>query len=125
MKIKKIESINVIPFIDIMLVLLAIVLTTATFIAKGSIKIDLPQASSQAQKFEKPLELTLTVKGELFLDDKKISIEKLNDALSNISKKTTIIINGDKNMNYKYFVSVIDKLTLGGYTNLSIATLKD
>jgi biopolymer transport protein ExbD len=34
MKIKKIESINVIPFIDIMLVLLAIVLTTATFIAK-------------------------------------------------------------------------------------------
>ena len=39
---KKFDQINVIPFIDIMLVLLAIVLMTATFIAQGKIDVNLP-----------------------------------------------------------------------------------
>jgi len=42
---KKFDSINVIPFIDIMLVLLAIVLTTATFVANGQLDIALPSSS--------------------------------------------------------------------------------
>ena len=40
---KRIDGINVIPFIDIMLVLLAIVLTTATFIVEGRLEIRLPE----------------------------------------------------------------------------------
>lgn len=40
------EGLNVIPLIDIMLVLLAIVLSVSTFIAQGSIKIDLPNSES-------------------------------------------------------------------------------
>ena len=42
---KEFDYINVIPFIDIMLVLLTIVLTTSTFIARGAIQIELPKAS--------------------------------------------------------------------------------
>ena len=41
---KPFESINVIPFVDIMLVLLTMVLTTATFISTGRIPVSLPQA---------------------------------------------------------------------------------
>lgn len=124
MKIKKIESINVIPFIDIMLVLLAIVLTTATFIAKGSIKVDLPQASAQAEKFDKPKEITLTNKGKLYLDGREVTTQTLISVLGETSKETTIIINGDEMMEYRHFVTVIDTLTQGGYTHLSIATLR-
>jgi biopolymer transport protein ExbD len=124
LKIKKIESINVIPFIDIMLVLLAIVLTTATFIAKGSIKVDLPQASAHSEKFDKPKEITLTRDGKLYLDGNGVSIDGLIALLGETSKETTIIINGDETMEYKHFVSVIDTLTQGGYTHLSIATQK-
>jgi len=47
---KKFDSINVIPFIDIMLVLLVMVLTTATFIKQGVIPVALPEAKATAKK---------------------------------------------------------------------------
>ncbi|EJS88741.1 biopolymer transport protein [Pasteurella multocida subsp. multocida str. Anand1_cattle] len=43
---KKFDEINIIPFIDIMLVLLAIVLITASFISQGKIQVNVPKASS-------------------------------------------------------------------------------
>lgn len=107
-----------------MLVLLAIVLTTATFIAKGSIKIDLPKASSQASQYQKSTEITITESGDVYISERKIVIEELIEALAQTSKENVIVINGDQNMDYKHFVSVIDTLTLGGYTNLSITTKK-
>lgn len=125
MKIKKIETINVIPFIDIMLVLLAIVLTTASFMVKGSIKIDLPQASAASQKLEKPINITLTKEGVLYVNDHEVSRENILKELDGFAKERTITINGDENMDYKHFVSTIDVLTQGGYTHLSIATKKN
>ncbi len=125
MRIKKIETINVIPFIDIMLVLLAIVLTTASFMVKGSIKIDLPQASAASQKIEKPINITLTQDGTLYINDKESSMQNMIQELQSFAKETTIIINGDANMDYKHFVTTIDTLTESGYTHLSIATKKN
>lgn len=125
MRIKKIEGINVIPFIDIMLVLLAIVLTTASFMVKGSIKIDLPQASAASKKIEKPINITLTQDGKLYINDKESSMQNMIQELQSFAKETTIIINGDANMDYKYFVTTIDNLTESGYTHLSIATKKN
>lgn len=124
MKIKKIESINVIPFIDIMLVLLAIVLTTATFIAKGSINVDLPEASASAKTIQKPIELTIHADGTVYLADKLVPKETLLNALQSASKESTIVINGDRGMEYQYFVTIIDTLTAGGFTHISIASLQ-
>ena len=50
MKHKPMASMNVIPFIDIMLVLLVMVLTTATFIRQGIIPVDLPEAKAADKK---------------------------------------------------------------------------
>lgn len=124
MKIKKIESINVIPFIDIMLVLLAIVLTTATFIVKGSIQVDLPKAAASAKTVQKPIELTIHTDGTVYLGDKLVSKKNLLSELQTASKESTIIINGDRGMEYQYFVTIIDTLTAGGYTHISIASLQ-
>lgn len=125
MKIKKIESINVIPFIDIMLVLLAIVLTTATFIAKGSINVELPQASASTKPADAPVEITLDRQGGVYFKNTKISNATLLSALKSTPLDSTIVINGDKGMEYQFFVSTIDTLTAGGYTHLSIASMKD
>lgn len=125
MKIKKIESINVIPFIDIMLVLLAIVLTTATFIAKGSIKVDLPEASAGPKKIDKPTHITINTQGEIYIKNVLVAKENLLESLQTTPKETTIVINGDKGMEYKFFVSTIDILTAGGYTHLSIASMRE
>ena len=125
MAIKKIESINVIPFIDIMLVLLAIVLTTATFIAKGVIKVDLPQASAKPAKIEKPIDITLNSEGKIFLNGVATTKEALPTLLAKDSKESTIVINGDAKMNYQFFVGTIDTLTAAGYTHISIATKRN
>ena len=66
---KRMDTINVIPFIDIMLVLLAIVLTTATFIVEVCLNIRLPRAEAQARA--EPMdrvEIGVGREGEFYLD---------------------------------------------------------
>ena len=69
MKIKKFDSINVVPFIDIILVLLVIVLTTASFVAKGLIPVDLSKSESASKYKPKKKDLIITIKdnGDIFL----------------------------------------------------------
>ena len=65
---KRMDQINVIPFIDIMLVLLAIVLTTATFIVEGRLQIRLPAATSQTPPpAVERVEIAVDAAGGLFL----------------------------------------------------------
>ncbi|WP_281951279.1 TonB system transport protein ExbD [Nitrosophilus kaiyonis] len=124
MKIKKFDSINVIPFIDIMLVLLVIVLTTATFIAKGSIPLDLPKGESSKSLPIKKIEISITKDGKIFYNNKEVSLEKLKNLLKNVNKKDNILIRTDKNSKFEYFVSVIDILKAKGIDNISIVTVK-
>lgn len=67
--VKKFDEINIIPFIDIMLVLLAIVLITASFISQGKIQVNVPKASSTVAFKSDDLAklLTVTEQGEIFL----------------------------------------------------------
>ena len=59
---KKFDEINIIPFIDIMLVLLAIVLITASFISQGKIQVNVPKASSTVAFKSDELAKLLTLK---------------------------------------------------------------
>lgn len=123
MTVKKFESINVVPFIDIMLVLLVIVLTTATFVAQGIIPVDLPK--SQAQNKEKPKEpLRITIKndGAIFIEEEAMTLENLGNSLKNGDAKRPVEIRCDQQSAFKYFVSVIDLLKRYEYNNLGIAT---
>ena len=76
---KKFDEINIIPFIDIMLVLLAIVLVTASFISQGKIKVNVPKASSTVafKSDELTKLLTVTADKQLYFNDKPISQEAL------------------------------------------------
>ncbi len=60
MKLQKYDSINVIPFIDVLLVLLAIVLLTSTFITKGIIPVNLPDAQN-ASKLKSDKEIVIVI----------------------------------------------------------------
>ena len=123
MKIKKYDSINIVPFIDIMLVLLVIVLTTATFIAKGTIPVDLSEGkSSKKAKNQKSLTITIKKDGQIFFDKEQIFKSDISDRLKQYTKKSLISINCDKNTKFDNFVFVIDILKSGGYENLGIIT---
>ena len=124
MRRKPFDQINVIPFIDIMLVLLVIVLTTATFIAKGVIPLDLPKASSASNLPVKRVEISITKDNRLFFDKTPISVEELAKRLANISKKSEIIIRSDKSARFELFVKVLDRLKQQNFQNIAIETEK-
>lgn len=63
-EIPKKEPLNIVPFIDIMLVLLAMVLSVSTFIAKGEIPIALPESRSAQAPLKNSNEVLIQVTGE-------------------------------------------------------------
>ena len=85
---EKFDEINIIPFIDIMLVLLAIVLVTASFISQGKIKVNVPKASSTVafKSDELTKLLTVTADKQLYFNDKPISQEALEKEIMGWNK---------------------------------------
>jgi biopolymer transport protein ExbD len=122
---KRFDSINVIPFIDIMLVLLVMVLTTATFMKQGIIPVVLPTAKTGTKEDVKQ-ETTIYVnaKGEIFLENQKLNLKMLETKLSTISKNQTIILRSDKESKFQDFVSVMDILKRLKHEQLFIVTKK-
>ena len=120
---KRFDEINVIPFIDIMLVLLVMVLTTATFIKQGVIPVNLPEAKA-ADKEEVKNEVTVYVndKGQIFFDKKEVSLSLLEEELSLVTKSQTVILRSDKESKFQDFVSVMDILKRLGHEQLYIVT---
>ncbi|UFH58028.1 TonB system transport protein ExbD [Sulfurovum mangrovi] len=122
---KRFDQINVIPFIDIMLVLLVMVLTTATFIKQGIIPVDLPQAQ-KADKEEKKKEVSIYVnaKGELFFEKEKVDLKNLEEKLSTLSKEQAVVLRSDKASRFQDFVTVMDILKALKHEKLYIVTQK-
>lgn len=120
---KRFDEINVIPFIDIMLVLLVMVLTTATFIKQGVIPVDLPNAKTTSKESLKN-EVTVYVndKGQMFFEKEEVSLLALEKKLSLISKEQTVILRSDKQSKFQDFVSVMDILKKLGHEQLYIVT---
>ena len=123
---KPLSTINVIPFIDIMLVLLAVVLTTATFIAQGRIPVTLPQASqAEALENDRVLELSVDAEGGLYLDDRRIGLDELSAFLDGMPPSAPVRLRVDARAAFEHFVAVIDLLKARSMTNVAILTRRD
>ena len=112
---KKIDSLNLVPFIDIMLVLLVIVLTTASFITTSRLPIAIPQVEQNSSKNhqelkKKQVNITINQEGKYFLNDEVKSLDALKSALANYPKDTPIILRGDKQSNLDSFIQIFDIL---------------
>lgn len=121
---KKIDSLNLVPFIDIVLVLLVIVLTSATFISRSHINVDIPKvdnASSDTSKINKDdIVITINKNGEFFINDKIFNLSQLESYISSLPKDSSIVINGDKESNFNSFVSLMNMLQKLDYQNLFV-----
>ena len=125
MKLKKYDSINVIPFIDVLLVLLTIVLMTSTFITKGIIPISLPTAPNANNiKVDKEIIIVIKEDGTIYCNNFIKGLDKIQEHILQFSKETPIHINSDKNAKFETFVSVLDILKRYEYSNISIVTKK-
>ncbi len=120
---KKFDQINVIPMIDILLVLLVMVITTATFIKQGILPIELPDAkASEKKEDQKEFDIYITKEGKYHLDKEEISVTDLEKRLSEISKDQTVVLRSDKEANFQHFVTVMDILKKLEHQQLYIVT---
>ena len=119
-----IDQINVIPLVDVMLVLLVIVLTTATFISTGQIPVSLAKAKAVGDHQDVPIVITLNADGNLFLNDKPLNDKALKDALSGKSRDSAVIVRADKTTLLERFVSLVDDVRGLGFQQVSLEVIR-
>jgi len=124
--VRRFETINVIPFIDIMLVLLAIVLTTATFVVSSKLDIAVPKSSSEeAISNDKVIEIAIDKQLTLYYDENKVELSVLKQKLSSLKKTTPINLRVDNGVDFGRFVEVLDLFKQLKLDKFSIITKRD
>jgi biopolymer transport protein ExbD len=122
MQEKQFDGLNMVPFIDIMLVLLTIVLTTSTFIASGRIPVHLPQAASHDKEVRTPQTLEIDAQGGLHYAGKPVTLTELPARLAGVDRQTPVMLRADKAMVLQHLVSVMDALQTLGFTRVALQT---
>jgi biopolymer transport protein ExbD len=119
---KEFDYINVIPLVDVMLVLLTIVLTTSTLIAAGSIPLQLPQATRNQEEMMRLQTVEIDRKGSIFYNSMPVSRKELFGKLGAVDRTTPILIRADRNIALQTFVDVLDVVKNGGFYKVSLQT---
>jgi biopolymer transport protein ExbD len=119
---KEFDYINVIPFVDIMLVLLTIVLTTSTFIATGGIPVNLPKASSGKEQTLKIRTIEIDRTGAIFLNGAPCTIQSMLGSIRQLEKNTPFLIRADRELPLQGFVDVLDAVKNSGFRQVSLQT---
>lgn len=122
MEEKEFDYMNVIPLVDVMLVLLTIVLTTSTFIATGVIPVELPKASKSSEETLKTLTVEIDKKGVIYLNSRIVSINDIRENMKSTDKSTPVLIRADKDIALQVFVNVLDVVKNLGFKRVSLQT---
>ena len=115
-------EINIIPLVDVMLVLIVIILTTASFMTTGHIRVDLPEAASAHTLPRISLRLELARDGTIRLNDVPVSMDGLKTALSGKDRESAIMISADRDVTLQPFISLVDMLKREGFNHISVQT---
>jgi biopolymer transport protein ExbD len=116
-------GINMTPMVDIMLVLLIIMMVSATYIVSQSLKVELPKTASSDETVSKTYVVTITKAGEYFFNDKptsKAALPKQLRAAKGESKDLSLVITADQGALHGQVVGVIDLAKVEGITKFAI-----
>jgi len=122
MEEKEFNYINAIPLVDVMLVLLTITLTTATFITQGSIKVNLPTASVKVEKDPEVITVSMTSDKQLFINKIEVTKEHFSEELSKQNRESVVEINADKVLTIDDLTQVLGYVQEAGFKKMSIKT---
>jgi biopolymer transport protein TolR len=121
------SEINVVPYIDVMLVLLVIFMITAPLLATG-VKVELPRAAAQPVDAPDHETLVVTVdrEGRYYLDDRRIGAEELRTKVAAILRarpQTPVLVRGDRNASYGQVVAAMTLLQSAGAASVGLLTV--
>lgn len=126
MRLPRKDGLNIVPFIDIMLVLLAIVLSVSTFIAQGLIKVDLPQSKTSTKMNEsKKITIKVDKESKIYIDDVETNKDNLEEFFKKLDPKDLVLLWHDKDSKFENFIIIIDALKSVKHENFSIVTQKE
>lgn len=129
-KRKPMSEINVVPYIDVMLVLLIIFMVTAPMLMQG-VKVDLPEASSDPVENQdsEPLIVSVNAGGELFLnlgnEKQVLALATIKDRVEKVMKRNPekpVLIWGDEAVAYGEVVTVMVALQQAGAPSVGLVT---
>jgi biopolymer transport protein TolR len=125
------SDINVVPYIDVMLVLLIIFMITAPLITQG-VKIDLPQAPSEVipPTETEPVMVTVDAEGDFYMDygddpDEVVDETTLVTRVAGLLKyrpDTQFLVRGDRDVGYGRVVAVMALLQSAGVDSVGLVT---
>jgi biopolymer transport protein TolR len=119
------SDINVTPLVDVMLVLLIIFMVTAPMMMHG-VKVDLPRTESRNIKTEEdPLLLTITKKGDIFIEEYKVDYKDLRGKLEKIFANRAgkeILLQADKEVPYGVVMRIMAQVKEAGITKVGMIT---
>jgi biopolymer transport protein ExbD len=119
---KEFDVINVIPFIDIMLVLLTIVLTTSAFIVQGAIPLQLPRTAHSQAEMLRTQTIEINRQGRFFLNGEAVTIQELAEKIKSADRDTPVLIRADQTIALQIFVDIMDTVKAMGFKKISLQT---
>jgi biopolymer transport protein TolR len=134
-KRKPVSEINVVPYLDVMLVLLIVFMVTAPLLTQG-LRVDLPQASSEPLELDENAEtlvIELTAENEYFIslgvteqeEQSAVPLELIGQQVASIvqvNPAIQIFVEGDANASYGPFISLMEALRIAGVNSPNLVT---
>ncbi|MFP4392255.1 MAG: protein TolR [Desulfohalobiaceae bacterium] len=116
-------QINVVPFVDVMLVLLIIFMVTAPFLTQG-VEVNLPQTQTVQTLPEDSQELVLSIdeEGKILLDEYQVKLDNLQEQLKklDISQDQMLYLRADQEVAYGFVVQVMSEIRASGIHRIGV-----
>ncbi len=120
---KPIAEINITPMVDVVLVLLVIMMVSATYIVSKSLKVELPKTASKADAVPMVAAVVVTKDGGYFFNDQKVDegtlVAKLKETVAK-DPNTSLVVSADREAKHGEVVHVVDLAKVEGLTKFAI-----
>ena len=117
------SDINMVPFIDVVLVLLIIFMITAPILQSG-IEVDVPKTHTVKEVNQQKLVVTIDKNQKIYLGNDPVNIHELPGRIKKQIRRQgdAVFLRADETVPFGAFATVIDELRMGGVSNISIVT---
>lgn len=121
-----VAKINVVPIIDVALVLVIILMVTAPMIAVSDLDIELPKAKTRSMEGGDRISITLDAKGRLAVDEHNVTahefVPTLSASLAEHENEILVVVRADENVPYEAVSALMKEIKTAGAKRVAIGT---